>query len=62
MFSFWDVSVMLLKFLILIGLFIGEIHLLLYLIDIGHILSYIAVGIISFFTLALLLWIFQRTI
>lgn len=62
MFSFWDVSIMLLKFLILIGLFIGEIHLLLYLIDIGHILSYIAVGIIAFFTLAFLIWIFQKTI
>lgn len=62
MFSFWDVSIMLLQFLILIGLFIGEIYLLLYLIDIGHILSYIVVGIIAFFTLALLIWIFQKTI
>ncbi|VCT99237.1 hypothetical protein AIDNDMCJ_19160 (plasmid) [Bacillus safensis] len=57
MISFWEVCVMLLGIIISILLIIGEVYLLLYLIDIGHILSYIAAGTIAFITLAFVIWL-----
>lgn len=57
MISFWEVCVMLLETIIAILLIIGVVYLLFYLIDIGHILSYIAAGTIAFITLAFVIWL-----